>query len=137
MHDVKTSAWQGTQEAITYTVERGNKHKLVGIEITGNKYFDADLLRSRLQIFGGAFGSAGRFSRRLVDSDAQSMQSLYQANGFLEARVEAQTQDNYKGREGDLFIRFAVQEGKQTRVATLAIEGIHAFKEDELLAVIG
>jgi len=137
MHDVKTSAWQGTQEAITYTVERGDKHKLVDIEITGNKYFDTELLKSRLQIFQGAFGSPGRFSRRLVDADGQSMQTLYQANGFLDAKVTPQVQDNYKDKEGDLFISFAVQEGKQTRVASLAIEGIHAFKEQELLGVVG
>lgn len=137
MHDVKTSAWQGTQEAITYTAERGDKHKLVGIDISGNKYFDTELLKSRLQIFQGAFGSPGRFSRRLVDLDAQSMQSLYQANGFLDARVIPWVKDNYKGREGDLFISFTVEEGKQTRVASLAIEGIHAFKEEELLGVIG
>src|SRR5215469_7880527 len=96
MHDVKTSAWQGTQETITYTVERGDKHKLVGIEISGNKYFDKELLKSRLQVFQGAFGSPGRFSRRLVDLDAQSMQSLYQANGFLDARVIPWVKDNYK-----------------------------------------
>ena len=127
----------GTEEIITYTVERGDRHKLVGIEITGNKYFDDDLLRSRLQIFGGAFASAGHFSRRLVDSDAQSMRDLYQANGFLDAKVEAHVEDNYKGKEGDVFISFKIEEGKQTRVASLSIEGIHAFKEDELLAVIG
>jgi len=126
-----------TEEVITYTVERGDHHKLVGIEITGNKYFDTELLRSRLQIFGGAFASAGRFSRRLVDSDAQSMRDLYQANGFLDAKVEAHVEDNYKGKEGDVFISFKIQEGKQTRVASLSIEGIHAFKEDELLVVIG
>jgi outer membrane protein insertion porin family len=137
-HEVKSSrsAAQTTEETITYTVERGAKHKLIGIEITGNKYFDSELLRSRLQIFGGAFGSAGRFSRRLVDSDAQSMRSLYQANGFLDAKVEPQTEDNYKGKEGDLFIRFVVQEGKQTRVASLSIEGNHAIKEEELLGAI-
>lgn len=137
MHEVKTASWQGTQETITYTVERGDKHKLIGIEISGNKYFDAELLESRLQVFRGAFGSPGRFSRRLVDADAESMQSLYRANGFLEAKVTPQVEDNYKSKEGDLFIRFQVQEGKQTRVASLSIEGIHAFKEDELLGVIG
>src|SRR6267143_6014811 len=126
-----------TEELITYTVERGDHHKLVGIEIMGNKYFDTELLRSRLQIFGGAFASAGRFSRRLVDSDAQSMRDLYQANGFLDAKVEAHVEDNYKGKEGDVFIRFEVQEGKQTRVASLSIEGIHALKEEELLGVVG
>jgi outer membrane protein insertion porin family len=137
-HEVKSTraATQTTEETITYAVERGARHKLIGIEITGNKYFDTELLRSRLQIFGGAFGSAGRFSRRLVDSDAQSMRSLYQANGFLDAKVEPQTDDNYKGREGDLFIRFLVQEGKQTRVASLSIEGNHVIKEEELLGAI-
>ncbi|OLC83030.1 MAG: hypothetical protein AUH66_03655 [Acidobacteria bacterium 13_1_40CM_4_57_6] len=121
-HEVKSSrgAAQSTEEVITYTAERGDRHKLIGIEITGNKYFDTELLRSRLQVFGGAFGSAGRFSRRLVESDALSMRTLYQAN-----------------KEGDLFIRFVVQEGKQTRVASLSIEGIHVFKEDELLGVVG
>src|SRR5215471_4106743 len=108
MHDVKTSAWQGTQETITFTVERGDKHKLIGIEITGNKYFDKELLESRLQVFQGAFGTPGRFSRRLVDADAQSMQSLYQANGFLDAKVTPDVKDNYKGKEGDLFISFTV-----------------------------
>ena len=137
MHDVRTSVWQGTQEAITYTVERGDKHKLIGIEIAGNKYFDTELLKSRLQIFQGAFGTPGRFSRRLVDTDAQSMQTLYQANGFLDAKVTPEVKDNYKGKEGDLFISFAIQEGKQTRVASLAIEGIHAFTEEELLGVVG
>ncbi|HEX4546041.1 MAG TPA: POTRA domain-containing protein [Candidatus Acidoferrum sp.] len=138
-HDVKPngSGWKGTEEVITYTVERGARHKLIGIEITGNRYFDTELLRSRLQIFGGAFASRGRFSRRLVESDTQSMRNLYQANGFLDARVDSQIEDNYKGKEGALFIHFRIQEGKQTLVASLSIEGNHAFKEEDLLSVIG
>ncbi len=129
--------WQGTEEIITYAVKRGERHKLVGIEITGNKYFDEELLRSRLQIFGGAFASRGRFSRRLVESDAQSMRLLYNANGFLDAKIEYQIEDDYNRKQDDLFIRFRVQEGKQTRVASLSIEGAHALKEEELLGVIG
>ena len=128
---------QGTEQVITYRVERGVRHRLVGIAISGNQYFDMELLRSRLQIFGGAFGSRGRFSHRLVDSDAQSMKDLYLANGFLDAKVEGPIEDDYKDKEGDLFIGFQVQEGAQTRVASLTIEGNHAFKEDELLGVIG
>jgi outer membrane protein insertion porin family len=137
-HEVKGSekGWRGTEEIITYKVKRGERHKLIGIEIKGNKYFDTELLRSRLQIFHGAFASRGRFSRRLVESDARSMQLLYQANGFLDAKVEPEIEDDYEGKHGDLFIRFKVQEGKQTRVASLSIEGVHAFKEEELLRVI-
>jgi outer membrane protein insertion porin family len=127
----------GTEEVITYTIERGDRHKLVGIEITGNHYFNTELLRSRLQIFGNSFATRGRFSRRLVESDRDSLRSLYLANGFLAADVDAQILDNYEKKEGDLLIRFVINEGKQTRVASLTIEGVHAFKEDVLLAVIG
>ena len=137
--DVKVSGNKtpGTEQVITYRVERGDRHTLVGIEITGNHYFNSELLRSRLQIFGGAFGSRGRFSRRLADSDAQSMRNLYFSNGFLDAKVEAQILDNYGGKESNVYVRFMVQEGRQTRVASLTIEGNHAFKEEELLSVVG
>jgi outer membrane protein insertion porin family len=128
---------KGTEEVITYHIERGERHKLVGIEITGNHYFSTELLRGRLQVYGAAFGSRGRFSRRLIEADAESMRGLYDANGFLNAKVDGQILDDYKGKKGDIYVRFAVQEGEQTRVALLAIEGIHAFKEEELLAVVG
>jgi outer membrane protein insertion porin family len=125
------------EEVITYHIERGDRHKLAGIEITGNHYFSRELLVSRLQVFGAAFGSRGRFSRRLIESDAESMRGLYDANGFLDAKVDGQILDNYKGKGGDILVRFAIQEGEQTMVASIAIEGIHAFKEEELLNVIG
>ncbi|MGC2527205.1 MAG: POTRA domain-containing protein [Candidatus Acidiferrum sp.] len=133
----KEQRTKGTEEVITYHIERGDKHRLVGIEISGNHYFSTDLLRSRLQIYGAAFGSRGRFSRRLIQSDADSMQGLYQANGFLDARAQGQILDNYKGKEGDIFVKFSIQEGAQTRVASLKIEGNHALPEDELQGVIG
>jgi outer membrane protein assembly factor BamA len=130
------NGWKGTEEVITYHVVRGDKHKLVSIEITGNHYFSSELLRSRLQVAKGAFATPGRFSRRLVESDSQSIRNLYMANGFLDAKVNAVTDDNYKGRSGDLAIQFNIQEDKQTRVASLKLEGVHAFKEEELLGDI-
>jgi outer membrane protein assembly factor BamA len=133
----KEQKYKGTEEVITYHIERGERHKLVGIEITGNHYFSTELLRSRLLVYGAAFGSRGRFSRRLIEADAESMHGLYDANGFLNAKVDGQILDNYKGKKGDTYVRFAIQEGEQTRVASLAIEGLHAFREEELLAVVG
>src|SRR5262249_27118449 len=129
--------WQGTEEVITYTVERGDRHKLMGIAITGNKYFDSELLRSRLTVYQSAFGSRGRFSRRLLEADRASMEGLYRANGFWDASVEANILDNYLGKTGDLFVRFAVNEGIQTRVASLKIEGNKAFTDEELQGVVG
>ena len=127
----------GAEEVITYRIDRGVLHRLIGIEISGNHYFGKDLLSSRLQIYGKSFGTRGRFSGRLVDQDAASMRNLYVANGFLEAKVDAVTDHAYQGHEGNLFVKFAIQEGKQTRVASLAIEGARSFKEEELVNVIG
>ena len=139
-HDVKEkgkNGWQGTEEVITYKVGRGDRHKLIGIKIEGNKYFDTELLRGRLTVYQGALGSRGKFSRRLLESDRVSMEGLYRSNGFLDAKVEADIQDNVEGKGGDLFVRFVVDEGIQTRVAALAIEGNKAFSDEELQGVVG
>jgi outer membrane protein assembly factor BamA len=133
---VQSKNWNGEEQVITYTVERGDRHKLIGIEITGNHYFDKDLLSSRLQVYKAAFGSRGKFSRRLLDADRVSMEGLYRSNGFAAATVVAQALDNYQGREGDLFIRFVINEGVQTRVSNLQIVGNQAFGREELLGVI-
>jgi len=129
--------YQGTKQIIHYEVDRGVRHKLVGIEIKGNRYFDKELLESRLQIYAGAFQSAGRFSKRMVESDAESMRLLYLSNGFLEAQVKANVEDDYNKNEGEVYVRFLVEEGKQTQVSSLSIEGNKAFKNEELLGVIG
>ena len=133
----KDQKTKGSEQLITYRVERGARHRLVGIEFSGNRYFNTPLLRSRLQVYGAAPGSRGRFSRSLIQSDADSMRSMYQANGFLDAKVDGQILDNYKDKEGDIYVKFVVQEGEQTRVAALSIEGLHAFTESELLEDIG
>jgi len=134
--EVQTKSWHGQELVITYKIERGDRHKLIGLEITGNHYFNKELLFSRLQIYKAAFGSRGRFSRRLIEADRQSMENLYRANGFPAATVAAQIQDNYQEKAGDVFIRFVISEDVQTRVAELAIEGNQAFEKDELLRVV-
>ncbi len=135
---------KNVDEVITYGVTRGKRHRLRGIAFAGNKYFGDDLLHSLLHIQTAAFGAQGKyigtrglFSHRLLQDDAASISSLYFANGFRQASVKAETQDDYKGKQGDIFVRFNVSEGMQTRVADLKIEGNHAFSDDEMLGVIG
>jgi len=124
-------------EVITYSVERGARHRLEGYSIDGNRYFSGDLLRSRLQIQTAAFASRGRFSSALVDADVASIAALYQANGFLQAQVADEVIDNYHGHREALYVRFHVTEGLQTRVSQLQIEGNRAFSSEMLSAVIG
>jgi outer membrane protein assembly factor BamA len=64
------------------------------------------------------------------------MENLYRANGFLQANVSAQVQDNYEGKEADVFVHFVVREGVQTRVASLTIEGNRSFTKDQISNVV-
>jgi outer membrane protein assembly factor BamA len=133
----KNANWKGSEEVITYTVKRGDRHKLLRIEFVGNRYFSASLLRSLLKITPNSYGIRARFSRSLVDSDAFGIKNQYAANGFLTANVEARIQDDFEGKRGDLVIRFVIQEGKQTLVSSLSVEGMKAISEEEIRSVIG
>jgi len=122
---------------VTYHIKRGDHHRLVGVQFQGNKYFGSDILRGRLQIQPAAYASPGRYSSALLEDDVSSIRSLYDANGFHEVTVKSQLIDNYKGHMGDMFVRFEIKEGQQTRVADLKIEGNKELSTDELLSVIG
>jgi outer membrane protein insertion porin family len=122
---------------VTYQVERGDRHRLVKVEFTGNKYFGSDLLRGRIKIQPAAYASPGRYSSELLQDDVASIRSLYDANGFQESYVQSQLVDDYNGHQGDLAVKFVIQEGQQTRVASLSIQGNKQISEDEILGVIG
>jgi outer membrane protein insertion porin family len=134
-YSFRNEAKSGTQ-LIVYSVERGPRRRLVGLAFAGNRYFGDELLRSRLSIQPAGFLSHGLFSPRLVRDDEDSIRQLYLANGFRQVEVKAETVTNFAGKSGDLFVRFQIAEGKQTRVASLAIVGNHALSDVELRSVV-
>jgi outer membrane protein insertion porin family len=132
-----TPAATAKVEDIVYTVIRGSRRRLVGVAFDGNQYFSNALLRSRLNIEPAGFAARGKFSQALLDQDTSSILGLYQSNGFLAAQVKSETLENYRGKSGDLFVKFHVQEGEQTRVAALHVNGNKIISIAELQKVIG
>jgi len=126
-----------TASVVTYDVNRGDHHRLVKVEFNGNKYFSSDLLRGRLKIFPAGYASPGHYSTEVLQDDVASIRTLYEANGFEQCQVQSQLVDNYRGHNGDLSVTFEIQEGLQTRVAGLTIEGNSQLSLDELLGVVG
>ena len=133
----RTEQAANNTEVIVYNISRGDRFRLAGVAFKGNKYFSRNLLAGRLQIQTAAFASNGRFSQRLVRSDADSIRDLYVSNGFRDAKVDPQIEDKYHNKKGNLFVTFQITEGVQTRVASLQIEGNHALPAEELMSVIG
>jgi outer membrane protein insertion porin family len=115
-------------ERIIYAVTRNARHKLMGIEITGNRFFSTETIRERLSVRAAGMlrNRYGRYSRKLRDNDRAAILELYRSNGFRDVQVSATTLDDYQGRTDDLGVRFEIEEGALWLVNKLEIEGAPA-----------
>jgi outer membrane protein assembly complex protein YaeT len=105
--------------------------------IRGNHYFSSGLIRERMQIKEvGWLASYGHFSQDLLDQDVQSILDLYHSNGFQQVQVHTKIQDDVNGVAGNMEVDVNVEEGPQTRVASLKIEGAEKVKPEELLPLL-
>lgn len=139
--DVKVDVNQETNPQsdrlnIIYAVNLGERHKLVAVDVTGNRYFPVSLIRDRLivQPANGLLLRHGIYSETDLAADTDSIQNLYRANGFLNVTVKPTVQDNYQGVSGRMRVVYDITEGPQTRVEDLAFEGVTKADQQELLA---
>jgi outer membrane protein insertion porin family len=120
---------------VTYRIESGDRHRVVKLEISGNQYFDTETLRQHMQIqITEKFLSRGRYSQRLLAGDVSAIENLYRSNGFRQVKVTSNVEDDYNGHKDELAITIHVEEGAQTRIASLNILGNIAVPTDTLLA---
>jgi outer membrane protein assembly factor BamA len=118
----------GNQLQIVYVIDPGARHKLVRIEITGNKYFLTERIRSRMQVRPAErFESRGRYSQGLLGNDIHGLEDLYRANGFQQIKIAGNVVDEYGGRQNYLALKISVDEGPQTLVGEFHMEGNKAF----------
>src|SRR4030095_4072479 len=116
-----------------YVIDPGPSHKLVKLSISGNKYFDQEALRSRMQVQPVTrFLTHGRFSNSLLASDINGLQELYRANGFRQIQIKSQVLDSYGGNEKQLALNMEVVEGPQTLVGAFNIRGNEKVSTDQL-----
>jgi len=114
----------GVQE-INYSIARNERHKLEGIEIVGNRYFSTATIRERLSVrqAGVLRYRFGRYSQKLRDGDRDAIRDVYRSNGFRDVQVAATTVDRYRGRADELGVRYEIEEGPQSFVNQVDIEG--------------
>ena len=133
--DVTTSVQiigEGTRNVtVQYTVDKGTKHKVLEVAIKGNKYFDTNTILERLSTKkADLYIRAGRYSQALVKSDIDSIQSLYRANGFINAKVTGNAKDTDKGKNGrtlkvaEIDVTFTVDEGAQQKFGSVDVTGV-------------
>jgi len=139
--DVKVSYEQkqepGTEKQdVIFHIERNQRHKLAELAIQGNHYFRREDLREQMlmQPAGGLL-LYGLFSQSILTRDVQALENLYHTNGFLQAKVTPEVQDNY-GKEGHIRVMLNVNEGVQTVVGKLLIQGNEALPDGQIRGMI-
>ncbi len=119
---------------VQYDVVPGERHSVVSVEIKGNRYFDTDTLDERLRVKKASlYVRNGSYSTQLVNADVSSIQSLYRASGFLDAKVTSSVKDNEVTKKGktyaEIAVLYTVAEGAQQKFGTVALAGVDPSRD--------
>ena len=115
---------------VIYDVDPGERHKVVKVGITGNKYFRDEDLRPNMQVQAKSILlTRGRYSDALLRSDVRDIENKYRANGFADVKVNTQVKDDYQGNN-QIAVFLHVDEGPQTLVGNFQIIGNSTVNAD-------
>jgi outer membrane protein assembly complex protein YaeT len=125
---------QNDLETIEYAITRGSRFKLVHLAVAGNKYFDLDTIRERLfmQPKGFLLGH-GRYSDAFRRKDEENLTNLYRNNGFRSVRVTTVLSRNYGGKQDQVGVTVQINEGPQSLIDHLDVQGVEQRGVQELL----
>lgn len=125
-------------ETIEYAISKGTRRKIVHVDIAGNKYFDTRTIRERMFIQPAAFNLRhGRYSDAFRRKDEENIANLYKANGFRDVKVTSATQENFKGKAGDIAVTVSIVEGPQWLVAKVTVQGARQLPLENLERQLG
>jgi outer membrane protein assembly complex protein YaeT len=134
--EVKPQRIVNDKASIDYLINPGQRHKLVLIDIQGNKYFRKDAIRERMFLMRASLLQfrRGRYSGALLRRDEESISSLYQSNGFRDVAVTHKIVDGYKGKPDQLAVFIGIQEGPQYFIHNLDVQGVAKPDQTKLLS---
>ncbi len=131
------------EQTVLYTVDEGEKHKVVAVNVEGNKYFGTALLKEGLRVQrADLYMRSGRYSQQLVQSDEKSIQAIYRANGFKDATVTSSVKDSDAGKNGkkskiaDITVNFNIVEGAQQKFGDVALDGVDASRQQTINSLL-
>jgi outer membrane protein insertion porin family len=123
-------------EEITYLIALGERHKVVRLEVQGNRYFTAGEIRERMFLQPAGFIRLrhGRYSKGFADRDEDAIEALYKANGFRDVKVTMAMVDDYQGKAGDVAVTVSIDEGPQYTVSALDVDGITRPDREQIVS---
>jgi outer membrane protein insertion porin family len=99
---------------ITFVIHEGPIYRIEDIFLTGNKTFDKQTLRSRMQLQPGQV-----YLKRKADADAKNLAKLYREYGFIDAEVIQQPR--FIPDVNMVNVEFEITEGNQFKIGRIDI----------------
>ena len=131
---------------IHYKVRLGPRRRVERVSVAGNHYFDSATLKELLSVHAAdSLNRHGDYSQALVAADVNTLQTLYQNNGFSKAKITPETTADITkagvpgdtgspasdlgslgwkaGKTAPFAVVYHIEEGEQLRVGTVRLEG--------------
>jgi outer membrane protein assembly complex protein YaeT len=105
------------------------KRRVLSVEVLGNEILPASELRRLIPLVRG-----GEFDRWKMESAAAEVLALYSRRGYRRTRVIPEAEGP---AEGDVRVRYYIQEGPPTRISRIWFFGDTRFKPKKLMEVMG
>ena len=131
-----TRQQQGDELVLTFTIRRGPLHRVESLDIQGTAALTPVAIAPLLQLKPGE-----PFVELRVGAIAAAITELYRVRGFTQASVKPNIQVLPEASAGGVnyrpvSIRFEIEEGPQTTVTTVDIEGARALAADTVKAAL-
>jgi outer membrane protein assembly complex protein YaeT len=118
---------------IVFHVNLGQRGSFAGIGVKGNRAIPTDQLLAAINPPAqGLLPPSPTFSQDLLDKKTATLLALYQAQGFLDARITPAIDDDFGNVPGQRYVTLVIQEGERTTVGTLTLTGIDSAAEGKL-----
>jgi len=135
--EFKEQKMRNDKQEIDYLINLGKRHRLVHLEVQGNRYFTTENIRERMFMMPKSFQFRhGRYSEALRQRDEESIINLYKENGFRDVQVTSKAIDDYQGKTGDLGVIVMIDEGPQWFVHRLEVSGIRQLNAETIIPTL-
>lgn len=125
-------------ETVTFHAVEGKKYKVIAVNVTGNKYFETDNIKERMQVVkADAYVRNGRFSPTLLANDIASIKSLYMANGFTKVDITSdETKSDANQKIGSITVNLHITEGAQQKFGDVMLKGVSDARTEQMKGLI-
>ena len=111
---------------ITFKISEGVPVSIEEIIFSGNSYFKEKRLKKILQTEEGKF-----LTEEVIEEDINNLIKIYKNNGFLDIKITPEAALNEK--DMTLSIKFVIDEGIQTYITNIILDGNNTFSREEII----